>query len=86
MRIGKRPLECGLCGEEEETKMHLFKNCRVRKLMAFTSSWGCHLDAWNINDINELVKFCVDPPIGACSPRMLKESLTIFLSCLFYFT
>ena len=58
----------------------------MTKLLAFTSNWGCCLDAWNIKNITELVKFCVDPPRGACGPGFPNVSVTIYLSCLIYFT
>ena len=77
---------CALCGEGEETGIHLFKYCKVTKLLAFASNWGCCLDAWNIENITKLVRFCIDPPRGACGPGFSNVSVTIYLSCLFYFT
>ena len=61
-RTGKGTSLCTLCGEEEESVVHLFKKCKVTILLAFASNWSCYLDAWNLETVNALVSFCVHPP------------------------
>ena len=81
-RIGE--VNCHLCGEEEESALHLFKNCEAVKSMAFGGLWGCRLEVWQISSISELIKLCVDPPPEMLASGLDKEKFLIGMACLFY--
>ena len=83
-RIGIGDQYCTLCGGEEESAWHLFFLCPVSRLIAFGSHWGCLLDAWSINSIEELVDLCVNPPDTVLSHGLVKKILTDFVACLLY--
>lgn len=42
-RVGCRDLLCSLCGLEEETTTHLFRDCHISWAVAFAWKWGFRL-------------------------------------------
>ncbi|KAF3437424.1 hypothetical protein FNV43_RR20177 [Rhamnella rubrinervis] len=85
-RTGRGNSDCPLCESEEESALHRFKDCEATKALAFMGVWGCRLEGWSITSIRELISFCVDPPGDVLINGLEKETLTIGLACLFYYT
>ena len=52
---------CPFCGFEQETSIHVFKDCPFVRALTFSSVRGCRLDHWNIDSIHHLVEFCINP-------------------------
>ncbi|KAF3456757.1 hypothetical protein FNV43_RR01411 [Rhamnella rubrinervis] len=53
-RTRKGSPECPCCGNEEESAIHRFKSYEVTKRLAYSSLWGCRLEAWNCSTVKEL--------------------------------
>lgn len=50
-RTGEMDSICCICGEHEETLMHILKDCQTIRLLAFRSKWGLRLDKWNVENL-----------------------------------
>ncbi|KAF3444745.1 hypothetical protein FNV43_RR14438 [Rhamnella rubrinervis] len=86
LKTGKGVPECPLCGAEEESDFHLFKVCGAVRGLAFSSLWGCKLEAWHFNGIKDWIGFCINPFKVFLPDGLDKVALTTFLVCLFYTT
>lgn len=58
-RIGGEDMTCGICGAEEESLFHIFKECHGARSLAFESKWGFTLDKWKVSNISEMIMSCV---------------------------
>uniref|UniRef100_A0A7N2M8Z7 Protein kinase domain-containing protein n=2 Tax=Quercus lobata TaxID=97700 RepID=A0A7N2M8Z7_QUELO len=65
---------CPLCETEEETCLHLFKNCSVAKAVWFSSSWGLFIESLNANNSFDLIKSIVSPPANVLPEQVTKDS------------
>ncbi|XP_048322902.2 uncharacterized protein LOC107414189 [Ziziphus jujuba] len=61
-RIGKGDPSCSFCGSSKETPSHLFLECPVARAVAFGSKWGLRLDSIPLRNMQEMVRWCVNPP------------------------
>uniref|UniRef100_A0A2N9FR65 Reverse transcriptase domain-containing protein n=1 Tax=Fagus sylvatica TaxID=28930 RepID=A0A2N9FR65_FAGSY len=53
---------CSLCGIQEESEVHLFKECHVAKMAWFGTKWCIRLEKFQINSRLDLVNLFIDPP------------------------
>lgn len=82
-RLGTTEKVCTLCGDEDESSMHLFKNCQAVRALAF-GSWGLRMDNWNVNCISDLIQSYCEPSKLGWLNRTEMDEVTSFLSALFY--
>lgn len=75
---------CPLCGAEEETTFHLFKECHFTRRIAFGSHWGYRLDNLPSDDLDQWINMCVDPKESELGVLTNKKWFSVFLSCLMY--
>nr|XP_023924823.1 non-functional pseudokinase ZED1-like [Quercus suber] len=68
---------CPLCETEEETCLHLFKNCSVAKAAWFSSSWGFFIESLNANNSFDLIKSIVSPPAHVLREQVTKEQFVL---------
>lgn len=73
---------CVLCNDQEETYLHLFKQCPFSRAMAFANKWGCILENSIANTFSEVIDGCLASNL--ISQGMRKEFTAVFLSTLFY--
>lgn len=83
-RLGNGEIGCPLCGAEVETAFHLFKLCPWIRVIAFGSKWGCYLDLWEVDNIQDLIHGSINPTEIPCFKNMEPHFVTILLSSLFY--
>lgn len=81
---GYRKIACVLCGEEEETKQHLFFKCHFTQALAFGSCWECKLDSLGIVDLEELIVMNCNPLRKIAKSFEEESMVSIFLHTLFY--
>ena len=62
--------KCPLCNCEEESSIHLFKECVVVKALWFGGRWNVRIDHWPSMSIFQLVQFVVDPPLNFLSTEL----------------
>uniref|UniRef100_A0A7N2MDY8 Protein kinase domain-containing protein n=1 Tax=Quercus lobata TaxID=97700 RepID=A0A7N2MDY8_QUELO len=75
---GKRETTCcPLCETEEETCLHLFKNCSVAKAAWFSSNWGFFIESLNANNSFDLIKSIVSPPAHVLQEQVTKEQFVL---------
>lgn len=79
-RNGGRESCCVLCGEMEESYLHLFKNCNVARGLAFGSKRGCRLDHWDFEIFHQFIVFCISPGIAARLPGVSEKFFSIFMA------
>lgn len=77
-RIHKGDFLCTLCGEEEETYVHLFTKCFVSRAVAFASPYGFRLDSINVTTSVDLVLWCLKIP---CLEEL---NLPLIMVCFLY--
>jgi hypothetical protein len=53
---------CSLCGIQEESEVHLFKDCHVAKMAWFGTKLCIRLEKFQINSRLDLVNLFIDPP------------------------
>lgn len=53
---------CILCGDAEETTLHLFTRCSVSRVVAFASNMGIQLDETDTHNTEALVLWCLSLP------------------------
>ncbi|XP_050246478.1 serine/threonine-protein kinase ZRK3-like isoform X5 [Quercus robur] len=68
---------CPLCETEEETCLHLFKNCSVAKAVWFSSSWGFFIESLNANNSFDLIKSIVSPPAHVLPEQVTKGQFVL---------
>ena len=68
---------CPLCETEEETCLHLFKNCSVAKAAWFSSGWGFFIESLNANNSFDLIKSIVSPPAHVLREQVTKEQFVL---------
>ena len=68
---------CPVCETEEETCLHLFKNCSVAKAAWFSSSWGFFIESLNANNSFNLIKSIVNPPAHVLHEQVTKEQFVL---------
>ncbi|KAL0000566.1 hypothetical protein SO802_014347 [Lithocarpus litseifolius] len=76
----KREIEitcCPLCDIENETCLHLFKNCSVVKAAWFSSNWGFCIESLNVNNSFDLIKNLVVPPAHVLPEQVTKEQFVL---------
>lgn len=61
-RLGGGETGCILCGEKEESELHVFLHCAFTRALAFGSSWGCRLECLNVLTVEQLITICCKPP------------------------
>lgn len=60
-RIEGIDLHCCIYGFEGESLLHIFKDCNENRGMAFAGEWGIKYESWNVDNIQDLVKGCINP-------------------------
>ena len=68
---------CPLCDIENETCLHLFKNCSVVKAAWFSSNWGFCIESLNVNNSFDLIKNIVVPPAHVLHEQVTKEQFVL---------
>ena len=60
--IGCEDLSCVLCGEAEESELHVFRNCKAIRMLGFAPETGLRWDHFEANSAVELVQMILNPP------------------------
>lgn len=82
--MGNGDKDCPLCGAEVKTTFHIFKRCTWIRAITFGSKWGCCLDQWEVNNIQEMIHDSFNPTLIPCFKDMDPHFVTVFLSFLCY--
>lgn len=82
--ISERVGSCAICSATMESYFHLFKECQRIRVLAFASDWGCLVDNWPANNVEELIKMCVEPNSRQSFCSGEGKMIYVFLSTLFY--
>lgn len=82
--IGKGYKGCTFCGNEEESTLCLFRDFHFRRPIAFASRWGLRLDKICCNNMEKLVKWCLNPPRDF--PKRNMKLCMFLLVSMFYIT
>lgn len=63
-RLGSNDLACILCGLENETLVHLFKDCHISRVVAFAGKWGYQLDSLEGDLMENILSWILNPIRG----------------------
>jgi hypothetical protein len=61
-KVGINDSSCPLCGEAEETGIHLFFKCNVARAIWFGSCWGLRTESLQLNSNEDILKLVLKPP------------------------
>lgn len=82
-RMGIKEATCWLCGQQDESSLHLFKNCSFTCAVAFAGKWGIRLDGFNCELVKDLICWCLGGGRNADFDT-LKDTKTLIFASLFY--
>lgn len=80
-RLGFGDTCCGVCGADQESLFHLFKECPGSSLLAFACKWGFRLEEWRVNSVSEIMEACINPDwrIGGMDQKLASVFISSFL-------
>lgn len=61
-RLGIQDAFCVMCGEADDSLLHLFRFCPVIQRLDFASKWSFRLDSFQGDTWDKWIKLCLDPP------------------------
>lgn len=70
-----------LCGEEEETLVHLICDCHVSRVVVFARRWGLRIDSFQRQSLEDGVLLCLDTfSEGGCRSIGKDNSLLVVMT------
>ena len=84
--IGCEYLSCVLCGEEEESELHMFRDCIVIRMLWFASEIGLRWDHFEANSALELVQMILNPPEELITEGLNQNKFTLMAAVICYET
>ena len=85
-RIGCEDLSCVLCGEAEESELHVFRDCIVIRMLWFASEIGLRWDHFEANSAVELVQKILNPPKELITDGLNQNKFTLMAAVICYET
>ncbi|XP_030933289.1 putative receptor-like protein kinase At3g47110 isoform X1 [Quercus lobata] len=84
--IGCEDLSCVLCGEAEESELHVFRDCIVIRMLWFASEIGLRWDHFEANSAVELVQKILNPPKELITDGLNQNKFTLMAAVICYET
>ncbi|KAF3955943.1 hypothetical protein CMV_018900 [Castanea mollissima] len=84
--IGCEDLSCVLCGEAEESELHVFRDCIVIRMLWFASEIGLRWDHFEANSAVELVQKILNPPKELITDGLNQNEFTLMAAVICYET
>ena len=82
--IGCEDLSCVLCGEAEESELHVFRDCMVIRMLWFASKIGLRWDHIEANSTVELVQKILNPPKELITDGLNQNKFTLMAAVICY--
>ena len=84
--IGCEDLSCVLCGEAEESELHVFRDCIVIRMLSLASEIGLRWDHFEANSAVELVQKILNPPKELISDGLNQNKFSLMAAVICYET
>nr|XP_023894550.1 uncharacterized protein LOC112006505 [Quercus suber] len=79
-------LSCVLCGEAEESELHVFRDCIAIRMLWFASEIGLRWDHFEANSAVELVQMILNPPEELITEGLNQNKFTLMAAVICYET
>ncbi len=76
-QMAKGDTSCPLCNDDVESVLHLFFKCHATKIFWFGACWGLRPDLFMVNEVIDVVKMVVKPPIPPSAQSCLKQNFVL---------
>ena len=83
---GCEDLSCVLCGEAEESELHVFRDCIVIRMLWLASEIGLRWDPFEANSAMELVQNILNPPKELITDGLNQNKFTLMAAVICYET